>query len=495
MASGVGSSNQRRAAILAWVLGLTGPLACVFGAGAALAFGVPPQFMLLYLVGVLMGLLGALIASREPRNGIGWMMCATSLGTSLLHLPSGYGYAALVIQHGVWPFGSAAVWLGAWAWVPVLGLSLPLISVRLPDGKVPPRWRVVDLLAILGTVLFSLGIALQPRDALVTFLPIPGPPIALLASHVENPLGALVPRVLLAQVQGAGLSLIALSYVAAAAAVTARFRRAGGDERLQLKWFAYAGVLMAVTLAYAGVAWNFFGQPLYLALTPLMFAAVSLPVAIGIAILRYRLYDIDLLINKTLVYGILTAILGAVYAAVVTLLNRLFIAASGQKSDAAYVVTAFVVVVASSPVKDWLQRQVDRRIGHRSPSAVLEEFSSDVDAVVSVMDVHRVACRLLDRAVMAFDARGGALYMHASGGPGPLYSRGHLNGGAALEVQLCHEGTEFGRLVLGSRRGDATYTPHDREALQRSADSVGEALALAAHLGHRPWLNVRKEEK
>lgn len=477
-------NRSGRARTLAWALGLLGAVACAAAAGVSVALGAPVQFLLIYLVGVMMGLLGALVASREPRNSIGWLMCATSLATSLVQLPAGYAYFALVAQHGAWPLGSAAAWLGAWSWVPVQ-VTLPLIAVRFPDGKVPPRWWFVDWLAITGTVLFSVAIALEPPRVLLDFMPIPGRAIALISSQVQSLPGISLPPGLLSQVQGAGLSLMVLGYAASAASLTARFRRARGDEKLQLKWLAYSGVLVALTFAYAGVAWNLFGQPLYLALTPLMFAVLTLPAAIGMAILRYRLYDIDLIINRTLVYGGATAILGAIYAAVVTFLNRLFIAASGQKSDAAYVVTAFVVVIASAPVKDWLQRQVDRRIGRRSPSAVLEQFRADVDAVVSVIDVNRVACRLLDEAVFAFDARGAALYLQPSDHT-PVYSLGRLNGETAMEVPLRHEGRELGRLKLGSRRGDLSYTTHDRATLQRSADVVGEALALAQHLGHRP---------
>jgi two-component system NarL family sensor kinase len=479
------TSAMRRTRLIAWALGLSGAVACLLAGGVALALGAPDSFLLVYLVGVLMGLLGALIASRQPRNSIGWLMGFTSLAASLVHLPAGYGYAALVDEQGAWPFGSAAVWLGAWGWIPVLGM-LPLIAVRFPDGSVPPRWRAAEWLAVAGTALFALGIALEPADILVGFLPIPGAEVTLLSPHVQSPVGISVPVALLSLVQGTGLTLTLLGYVAAAAALTGRFRRARGDERLQLKWFAYSGALIASAFVYGAVAWNLFGQPLYLALTPLEFAGLTLPVAIGIAILRYRLYDIDLLINRTLVYAGLTAILGAMYAAVITFLQRLFVSASGQKSDVAYVLAAFVVVVTFSPIKDWLQRQVDRRLAHKSPSAILDQFRSEVQTVVSVMDVQRVAFRLLDRAAVAFDARGAALYLQASDTTGPVYSRGHLEGDPVIQVYLRHEEQQFGRLVMGPRRGDATYTERDRDELQRSADAVGEALALAERLRHRP---------
>ena len=280
-----------------------------------------------------------------------------------------------------------------------------------------------------------------------------------------------------------GLGTIILAYVLSAGALASRFRSAGHEEGIKLKWFAYAGALNAVSVVYSGIAWYRSGDLLN-ALLPLEITVVTLPIAIGIAILRYRLFDIDLIINRSIVYLSLTAILAALYTAVITFLNRFVIAASGQKSDAAYIVTAFVVVAAFSPVKDALQRRVDRRLGGAHASAALEKFSSEVDSVVSVLDVHRVACRLVDQAVLAFDAYGAELHLVTS--EGPLYCHGHVNGQGGVEVALRHDGVQYGRLRVGRRHGDVAYSGHDREALQRSADIVGEALALAAHFGHLP---------
>ena len=226
-------------------------------------------------------------------------------------------------------------------------------------------------------------------------------------------------------------------------------------------------------------------MPLNLAFVPLQLVALSIPATIGIAVLRYRLYEIDLIINRTMVYGGMTATLAALYAAVVALLNRLFISVSGQKSDAAFFVTAFVVVVAASPVKDWLQRQVDRRIPHATPSSVLDRLRSTVDAVVSVMDADRMAHQLVDQVLEAFDAKGAAVYLHSFGEVAPYYSRGRVEGEVAVEVQLRFDGRPYGSLVLGSRRGDLDYTARDRVLLQKSVDSVAEALALATHLGFK----------
>ncbi|HEV2475822.1 MAG TPA: hypothetical protein VGX22_04735 [Candidatus Dormibacteraeota bacterium] len=451
-------------------------------AAVPVANGFGDALVLTYVAAIMTGLLGVLVATREPRNSIGWLMCAASLATGLGHLPFDYGYTAQVVEHGSWPLGEAALWLSGWAWVPVLGLALPLISVRFPNGRVAPRWRLVDWLAIAGTGVYTFTLALTPVDTLARYVGSP----ASIAPYLHSPLSVSLAEAPLSQIRVGGLALILLAYVASAASLASRFQRARGDERLQLKWLAYAEMLTAVTAAYAGLGVVVLHQPVEVAFVPFGFAVLTLPLAIGIAILRYRLYNIELIINRTLVYGSLTAILAAGYVAIITLLQRAFISASGQKSDTAVVMTAFVVVVAFSPVKDWLQRLVDRRLGRGSPTVVLDKFMTDVNTVISAMDVDRVACRLLDQAVIAFDARSATLYLQSGNASKAVHSSGRLNGDAGIEVPLRYEGKQLGRLLLGRRRGDLTYTERDRDVLQRSADTVGEALALAGQLGHRP---------
>lgn len=455
----------------------------MLGGAGAVWLQAPNSFLLVYAIGILMAVLGALIAARHPRNSVGWLMIAFAWMASVVQLPSAYGYLALEIHHGAWPVGSLSAWLGGWVWVPAVGF-IAIIAARFPDGVARRFRRTVDWSYIAGTALFAIAIAIATPATELDFAPMPGEKAMAMLRFFTDPIAFHPPMTLLSQIQGIGLILILLASVTATVSLYTRYRAERGDARIQIKWFAYSGALTATAVVYAGVAWNFFGQPLYLALTPLEVAGLTIPASIGIAILRYRLYDIDLIINRTLVYGGVTAILAALYTALITFFNRFFISATGQKSDAAYVLTAFAVVVAFSPVKDWLQHQVDRRIPHASPAAVLDGFRADVESVVSVMDVERVARRLVDDAVQAFNARGAALYLEST--TTPHYACGHLNGDIEVEVMLRHEERHFGRLVLGSRRGDIAYTARDRDALQRSADSVGEAFALAAHLGFRP---------
>jgi hypothetical protein len=421
-----------------------------------------------------MAALGAMVAVQQPRNGVGWLMIAISAGTVLVSLPTAYAYSALVTHRGGWPLGEVVLWFGTWSSPLVFSLLLPLIISRFPDGKVRRRWRVVDWLAITGTVCFAGSLFVSSSS-----LPLASVHLdTLLAPYAHSPFGVLLPTFVVSDLYVSGFLIIVATYVAAALSLAARFRSASAVESIQLKWFAYSGVLLAATTTYAGVAW-WRGQILSDALVPFATCLVTLPVAIGIAILRYRLFDIDLIIDRSLVYGGLTAILYAVYVAFTTFLQRLFISVSGQKSDAAYVLTAFIVIGAFSPVKDWLQRFVGRRERRATTPAALDRFSAEVDSVLSIMDIRRVACRFVDQAVLAFDAAGADLYVDAVDATTPFYSRGQIDGDAVLEVVLRHDERQMGRLVLGGKRRGGPYSQHDREALQKSANSVGEALALA----------------
>ncbi|HEX2646568.1 MAG TPA: hypothetical protein VHO95_05030 [Candidatus Dormibacteraeota bacterium] len=466
---------------LAVTLGAAGAASSVFTFGFVVASGIADQVPTLFLAdltALLMAVLGAMIAARQPRNGIGWLMIATAFATALVSLPTAYAFTALVTRHGGWPWGEIVLWFGTWSSPLVFSLLLPLIISRFPDGKVRPRWSVVDWLAIIGTLCFGGSLFMAASSTPLASVRVD----MLLAPYSHSPFGALLPNSVDNELWMTGLAIVIAAYVSAAFSLAARFRSASPVENIQLKWFAYSGVLLAATTVYAGVAW-WFGQVLSDALVPFVVGVVTLPLAIGIAILRYRLFDIDLIIDRSLVYGGVTAILYAAYVAFTTFLQRLFISVSGQKSDAAYVLTAFIVIGAFNPVKDWLQRLVGRRERRSTTPAALERFGAEVDAVISIMDVRRVACRFVDQAVLALDAGGADLYLDAIDATTPFYSRGKVNGDAALQVALRHDERRMGRLVLADKRRGGTYSQHDIAALQKSADSVGEALALAEHYG------------
>jgi hypothetical protein len=239
-------------------------------------------------------IVGALIATHRPGNPLGWIFCAVGLfGGGLVTFGTMYGKYALWTAPGTVPGGPLAIWLGQWTWAPGGALLLTFVLLLFPDGHLPSRrWRPVAWLSALVTLLY-------PGLLAALLWPLRGP--ALVDQAAEAPLGGWPATVL-----DLMLLLIALLGLACLAGLAVRFRRARGVERQQLKWFLFASAITLVSVV-AGQQ-----QPVLRLLTVPLVAAI--PVATGIAILRYQLYDIDRLISRTLVYALLTALLGAVYA-------------------------------------------------------------------------------------------------------------------------------------------------------------------------------------
>jgi len=258
---------------------------------------------------------GVLIASRRPTHPIGWLFSAVGL-LSGVHLFCGeYAIYALVVERGSLPGGRVSAWTVGWLWVPLNAL-LAFVALLFPDGKLPsPRWRPIGWLNGVMAVAGSFAAA---------FLPGPSPWIAT----IDNPFGVEGLEDVKNLVDG---SLEALSYgvfgVAGVLSLFFRFRRAGHVERQQIKWFAYAGVVLlaGAILLYAGPdspdgVWiRQVGFALWL------IGFVGLPVAIGIAILKYRLYEIDIVINHTLVYGALTVVLAGIFQTIDAALHYLLV--------------------------------------------------------------------------------------------------------------------------------------------------------------------------
>lgn len=285
------------------------------------------------------GSVGALVAARRPENRIGWVL--------LLLLGIVGGVQAVLDQYPVLadaadppgPFGDAARWVAAWIWViPALAI-VAFVPLIFPDGRlISGRWRAAVLFASVAMLIQvgSIIIAMRPLGTL--------PPTVNVARYFEY----FGPIFLLSY-----LPFLAAAGVAAASLVV-RYRRARGDERQQIKWVAYAQIVVAVG-AIGGTSPLVLGQLFFIG--TIFFAAA----AFAIAILRYRLYEIDLIINRTLVYGTLTALLAGVYTASIALSQRVFVAATGEESDAAIVLTTLIVVSLFTPLKTRLQTLVDTR--------------------------------------------------------------------------------------------------------------------------------------
>jgi uncharacterized membrane protein YhdT len=321
---------------------------------------------------------GALIASRHPENLVGWLLCLYGLVISISHFAAQYATYALLAQPDSLPAGEAMVWIVSWVLPIINGLTVFYILL-FPTGRLPSRrWRWLGWLTV-AFVVVGVILAAFSSGALLGIL---GP--------IQNPLGIegfsnIYYKAIL-------FIMTPLLTAAAALAVFIRLRRAIGVERQQVKWFAYAAAayVSASTLAY--------GIPGVID-TPLWFERVgfalniafipAIPIAIGIAILRYRLYDIDILINRTLVYGSLTAMLVALYFVGIVVLQRFFVLLTGQQSTLAVVASTLLIAALFSPMRRRIQSFIDRGFYRRKYDAArtLEVFSAklrdetDLDAL------------------------------------------------------------------------------------------------------------------
>lgn len=320
------------------------------------------------------GVVGALIVSRHPRHPIGWMFCAAPLFFGASFITRQYAILALVVAPGTLPFGQAMAWFGFWLDIPGIALFVLFLPLLFPDGHLPsPGWRPVAFVAAAAVGIAVLITMIAP-STYAPFYP-----------SIRNPIG-------LDQYQdafdfiGGVLQVVLLAVVGVGAtALFSRVRSADTEERRQIKWFAYAGGVLLVTFVVDAAA-RF--VPSLRSVTDILagVALSAVPAAVGIAILRNRLYDIDLIINRTVVYALLTAILAGVYTAAVAFFQRMFLAMTGENSDLAIVMTLFVLATVFTPIKNTLQGAVDRRI--RPASRPARTHSASIDDLLMLKELH-----------------------------------------------------------------------------------------------------------
>ncbi|MDF2967022.1 MAG: putative two-component system sensor kinase [Nocardioidaceae bacterium] len=328
---------------------------------------------------------GAVVSARLPANPIGWLFCAAGLLLGVTSVTYGYAAIALDGRGRLPPGGLAAAWVSSWSWAPAL-LAVPcLLFLLFPDGRpLSDRWRwVVPLLAI-GVTCLVTGSALAPGK--MTDTPAP---------EVDNPLGIADPT-LADGLQVVGWATCLVCVILAAWSLVLRFRRSQGVERQQLKWFVWSAGLLPAFLVTAMVVDSTGGDTGgdYVNVMLALFLA-AVPLAAGLAILRYRLYDIDLVINRTLVYGALTATLVVTYLGLVLVFRLLLSPVTGE-SELAVAGSTLAVAALFRPLRARVQSVVDRRF-YRSrydTARTLEGFSqrlrTELDLETLDSDLRRV---------------------------------------------------------------------------------------------------------
>ncbi len=306
---------------------------------------------------------GALVARRRPGHPIGWILLAAALLATYGAFAEQYAIYALYTDSGGLPGGTVMAWTATWVYIPSLLTAPALLFLLFPDGRVPgPRWRPVLWLLIVATLAATMDAALAPVMDDIPFV------------GLDSPVGFAVPQTILDSMSSVGWPGMALGLVLSALAMIGRMRRSHGAERQQLKWIATAAAVFPI-VSIAGVASYYVGrQALGSFLVTLAF--LPIPIAAGSAILRYRLYDLDIVINRALVYGIVSAILAGAYFSLALVLGALGLIA--PDSNLAVALSTLAVAGLFGPVRRRVQDLVDRRFYRQKYDAArtLEAFAS-----------------------------------------------------------------------------------------------------------------------
>jgi two-component system, NarL family, sensor kinase len=428
---------------------------------------------------------GAVVAARRRGRGIGCWFLALALCVAVREGASQYAVRALITAPGSLAAGVWMAWLSNSMWVLPFGL-VGFVLLLFPDGRLPsPRWRPAAWVLALCTGLLTLAAAVDPH------------PIDLSGvGTVSNPLGieGLRPATAI-------LTLVFFvdmaALLASAAAPILRFRRATGDERQQLAWVGY---VVAVTglVGIAGIVLVQTRHPLAADVTgilALVGVGVGIPMGAGIAILKHRLYDLDLVVNRTVVYGALTACVIGIYVAVVGVLGVVFQQRGGLGAS---LVAAGVVAVLFQPLRERLQRGVNRLLyGDRAePYAAVTRLGQRLETSLAP---DAVLPTVVDTVAQALRVPYAAMELRRDDGFEPVAAHGQPSHDV-LELSLTYRGETVARLLIGARARGESFNAADRRLLgdlARQAGVAAHAVRLTADLqrSRERLVSAREEER
>jgi signal transduction histidine kinase len=481
--------RARTASRLAWSLWTLNLALLVAGAVmSVIGRDRPGQLVLWILVPALQltsGTVGALIASRHPRNAIGWLFLWMALGWGV----SGLGTAVASLAAGgviaVSPAVRVADWFGAWALTPGIIIPVAFLFLLFPDGHLlSRRWRWVGIAAIAGICVGAAEVALSPgpiEDAVI----LRQNPYAVGPEEVWEAAGAL------------GWVVAILSVVTSAVAMFRRFRRASGEDRQRIAWLAYGSIVVAVLFLTAAIGFFTVGaedaDPVMATVvlpSIIVLALLVIPVVTGIAMLRHRLFDVEVVVSRTVVYGVLAAFVTLVYVGIVVGVGALV----GTRGNLLLsIVATAVIALAFQPMRSRARHLANRLVyGKRSsPYEAMSEFAERVAGTYSLDEVLPRMARIAAEGTGAervdvWVLVGGAFRREASypedrGGPGEAVERSAVAGDHVVEVS--HREEELGAISVTMPRS---------EALSRAGERLLSDLASQAGLVLR---NVRLIEE
>ena len=400
-----------------------------------------------HVAGLLYPVVGAFLVRRRPDNRVGWVFAATSF-VGINGLAGQYAVAAHVAGHGDWPLHTLAAWMNAWAWAPELAVP-SLLPLLFPDGTLAsPRWRKVAVAAVvsLSVTVVSLAFSHHPIDA---------------NDAIFNPWA--LPGDVLRAVSLVGILVTFACSIAGLVSLVLRTRRARGSARAQLQWLMFS-VLVTVGLGAAGmVSHGAVSEPIW------ALAMAAIPVGVLIAVVRHQLLDIEVVLNRTIAYALLTGVVVIGYIGVVSALGEVAAKKAG-------VVAVAVVALLIAAARDRMQRAVDHALfgERRDPYAVVDRLGQRVEAAAGPVDALeqlagelRAALRLPSVAIVPDDE---SLRRVTSGTPTA----------GTVDVPITVHGTQIGVLRVGHRHHGERLLPQEQSVLLDTARRAGALLQAAS---------------
>ena len=434
----------------------------VFRTGDTTSF-LSHQMMTPFLSIIYTGL-GAVIIKHRPRNPIGWIFLIVSSSYVLSALVAGALLYTSILPAPLGPLLlDLATWLGNWVWLPAQLLPLTFVFLLFPDGHLlSPRWRIVGWAAGLGLLSLMLGLAAHPG------------PMADWGSQ-PNPFGIAGAERFLERLMTVGSILLAIGVFGSMAAVAVRFRRSKGIERARMKWLVYAAILILIAGAFTLPYWlsgNLANGPaLELSIVLTNLVTLGIAIAVTIAIIGYRLYDIDVLINRTLVYSVMTGVIVLIYSLVVGAAGVLF---GTQDNRLLALVATGLVAVLFQPIRDHLQRGVNRLLyGQRDePFEVLARLGQSLEQSATpdtlFLTLVETVAQALRLPYVDLQERQGNRFVSVAATGRPVDD--------PISFPMNYQSEEIGRLMVGRRAPGEPFGEADERLLQNIARQAAVAV-------------------
>lgn len=421
----------------------------------------PVEDALLIVTSLAVPVVGLLIARKHPAHRVGWLFLAAGVAAGIAQFSYGYGLYGLVAHPGSLPAAPYVYWTGWTGWL-IFASMVTLLPLWFPDGRPPgPRWRAVGWLAIAGMVVGSAGMALAPGQLPESALPL------------DNPLGIDAGANFLPAGRDAGLIMVLAAALAAFGSLVVRFRRADAVQRQQLKWlFWVMGVLVTVVAVNNLITGMKYADNLVLAAITDTVLNLGIPVAVAIAILRHRLYDIDVIIRRSVVYGGLWGLITLGYVAAAAAFG---VAATGRLPVEVAIVVTVLITLVLQPLRRRLDALADRLVfgKRRSGYALVSDLGSAMGAIDAP---ELLAARVASLARQGMDLQWVRVTLSNPDGQPVVATDGEGGAEPELTVPLRYGDEELGTVDCAPAP-DRPLSPADREVL----NAITTQAALAAH--------------